>query len=131
MTYTFSTGFNKQVGSFIPDGLIAGDFDIVTSSVTLKAGRAYLRGDVIMPLSGGDAGKFGLVTTDASAKYIVLEDMDATSADKPAVVAVTGQYNSNKVTLGEGATLAGVKAALETLSIFLVDGVAGGIAENV
>ena len=131
MAYSFGTAFNKNVGSFIPDGLMAGDFPVNTKSVTLKAGTNYVRGSVLMGLTAGDAGKFGLVTTDANAKYILLEDMDATAADKSAVVAITGQFNSNKLTLGSGATLAGVTAALEPLSIFVVDGVAGGVAQNV
>jgi hypothetical protein len=116
------SGVTNQ-GSFVPDNLVIGDFPSVTKAVTLKAGRNYKRGDVLMGLTAGDAGKFGIVTTDANAKYILLEDTDATSADKISVAAVTGKFNRNRVTLGAGATLAGVTAALEPLSVFLLDSV--------
>lgn len=126
MGYSFAPGFNKNAGSFIPDGLVAGDFDAITDTVTLKAGVVYVRGTVLMPLASGDAGKFGTVTDDTKAKYILLEDVDATSADAKGTVGVTGQYNSNALTIGSGATLAGIKATLEPLSIFLSAGIPGG-----
>lgn len=111
-------------GAFVPDNLQAGDFPVKTKTVTLKAGTAYVRGHVLMALADADLGKYGAVTTDASAKYILLEDMDATAADKKATVAITGEYNGRSLTLGSGATLAGVTAALEPLSIFVRDAVA-------
>lgn len=118
-------GFNAAAGSFTPDGLIAGDFDVITKSVLLKAGTAYQRGHVLQPLTAGDAGKYGAVTADASAQYILLEDRDATAGDLYGVVAVTGEYNANKLILGAGATLAGVRATLETHTIYIRDAVAG------
>ena len=124
MSFNFQPSGVTSQGTFTPDNLIAGDFDIVTKEVTLKAGTNYVRGHVLQALSGGDAGKFGAVTTDASAKYILLEDVDATGGDKKSVAAITGKFNKNKLTLGSGATLAGVAAALEPLSIFLVDSIA-------
>lgn len=123
MPFNFQPSGLTTQGTFVPDNLIGGDFDIVTKSVTLKAGTSYVRGHVLQALSGGDAGKFGPVTTDANAKYILLEDVDATAADKVSVVALTGKFNKNKLTLGAGATIAGVAAALEPLSIFLVDSI--------
>lgn len=126
MGYNFAPGFTKNAGSFILDGLVAGDFDIVTKSVTLKAGTNFVRGHVLEAGTAGNAGKYLPVTTDANAQYILLEDVDATSADQLGAVAVTGQFNSNALTLGAGATLAGVTKALEGHSIFLSAGFAGG-----
>ena len=123
MPFNFQPSGATTQGTFVPDNLIGGDFDIVTKSVTLKAGTNYVRGHVLQALTAGDAGKYGPVTVDANAKYILLEDVDATAADKISVVAITGKVNKNNLTLGAGATLAGVAAALEPLSIFLVDSI--------
>lgn len=126
MSYLFQPGFNNTAGSFVNDALVAGDYPIETKTVTLKSGVSYVRGHVLEAGTSGNAGKYLEVTTDANAKYVLLEDVDATSADKLGTVAITGKFNTNKLTLGTGATLAGVTAALEPLSIFLVAGFAGG-----
>lgn len=120
---SYEPSFSVQ-GTFVPDNLRAGDFPVKTKTITLKAGTSYVRGHVLMGLTGGDAGKFGPVTTDANAKYILLEDVDATSADKIGTVAMTGEFNGSKLTLGAGSTLAGITTALEPLSIFVRDSVA-------
>ncbi len=111
-------------GTFVPDNLLAGDFPLKTKTITLKAGTSYTRGMVLEEGASADVGKFLLVTTDANAKYVLLEDMDATAADKKATVAITGEFNSNALTLGSGATKAGITKALEPLSIFVRDAVA-------
>lgn len=116
-------GFNVQPsgataqGTFVPDNLIAGDFDIITKSVTIISGQNLVRGAVLQV--SGTPGKYNIVTTDANAKYILAEDCDASAGDKTAPVYVTGEFNATEVTIGGGATLAGVTAALEPLSIFL------------
>lgn len=116
-------GFNLQPagatsqGTYAPDNLIAGDFDTVTKAVTIISGQNLLRGAVLQV--SGTPGKYNIVTTDANAKYILAEDCDATSGDKTATVYVTGEFNQTEVYIGGGATLAGVAAALEPLSIFL------------
>lgn len=111
-------------GTFSPDNLQAGDFPIKTKTVVLKAGTAFVRGTVLEEGTTTDAGKYLKVTTDANAKYILLEDMDATAADKMATVAITGEFNGRSLVLGSGATLAGVTKALEPLSIFIRGAVA-------
>lgn len=111
-------------GTFAPDNLQAGDFPLKTKSVVLKAGTAFLRGTVLEEGTLTDVGKYLKVTTDANAKYILLEDMDATAADKMATVAITGEFNGRSLILGAGATIAGVSKALEPLSIFVRGAVA-------
>lgn len=111
-------------GTFVPDNLQAGDFPIKTKTVLLKAGTAFLRGTVLEEGTVADVGKYLKVTTDANAKYVLLEDMDATAADKMATVAITGEFNGRSLVLGAGATIAGVTKALEPLSIFVRGAVA-------
>lgn len=123
MGNAFQPGFSAA-GTYTPDNLLAGDFPIKTKSVTLKSGVSYKRGHVLEAGTSGNAGKYLEVTTDANAKYVLLEEVDATSADKLGTVAMTGEFNGSKLTLGSGATLAGVTAALEPLSIFIRGSVA-------
>jgi len=111
-------------GTFVQDNLLAGDFPLKTKSVTLKSGTNFVRGHVLQEGTSGDVGKYLPCTVDANAKYILLEDMDATAADKLATVAITGEWNGNKLTLGSGATLAGVTKTLEPLSLFIRGSVA-------
>lgn len=112
------SGLTAQ-GTFSPDNLIAGGFPIHTKPGVILSGSGALKRGTVLEVSG-TAGKFRAVTVDANAKYILAEDVDATSADKTTVFYVTGTFNESDVTLGSGATLAGVRAALEPLSIFLV-----------
>lgn len=111
-------------GTFVQDNLLAGDFPLKTKTVTLKAGTAFVRGHVLEEGTSGDAGKFLPVATDANAKYVLLEAVDATAADKKGTVAITGEFNGSKLTIGSGATMAGVTKALEPLSIFVRGSVA-------
>lgn len=108
-------------GTYTPDNLIAGHFPIATKQVTIKSGNNLVRGTVLEEGTAGDAGKFFAVTTAGNAKYILAEDVDATSADKVSVAYMSGQFNSRRVTLGTGPTLAAVTTALEAKNIYLVD----------
>lgn len=114
------SGFNSQ-GTYTPDNLIAGNFPIATKQVTIKSGNNLVRGTVLEEGTAGDAGKFFAVTTAANAKYILAEDCNATGGDKVTVAYLTGQFNSRRVTLGTGPTLAAVTTALEARNIYLVD----------
>lgn len=112
-----------NAGEFEQDNLLAGDFPMERTSITLKGGIQYVRGSVLQGLEGADEGKFGLVTDDAKARYILLENLDATAADSVGTAAITGSFNRRRLTLGVGATLEGITATLEPLSIFIRDSV--------
>lgn len=113
----------ENAGSITPQELIAGDYPIARKNVTLKGGAAYVRGTVLQEGTTTDVGKFSAVTTDANAAFILLEDRDATAGDLTAVVAMTGEFNKHALTLGVGATLAGITAALEAKNIYIRDAV--------
>lgn len=124
-------GFNMQPsgvtsqGTFSPDELLAQDApDLVAVPVVIKSGSGVLVRGTVLEVSA-TPGKYRAVTVDADAKLILAEDVDATSADKTTVAYRQGSFNAGKVTLGAGATLAGVKASLDVRSIFLVDTIAG------
>lgn len=85
---------------------VAGEAFIVTVSAAAGSGKAKLS------LS---AGTDGSQTPDC----ILAEDVDATAADKDAVVYITGDFNQDAITYGTGHTAASVKAGLHDKSIFL------------
>lgn len=112
--------------TFTYDDILAGDFPVVTESVTIATGQNLVRGTVLGKITSGgkyvkslSASSDGSQTPDA----ILLEDCDATSADKVAPVALSGEFNQNALTIGTGHTAASIKAGLRAKSIFLKDSV--------
>lgn len=106
-----------------PDRLFAGDYPVATESVTIVSGAgALVRGTVLGKITSG-----GKYTTSLQAagdgsetpEAILLEDVDATAADKVAPVALTGEFNEDTLTIGTGHTAASIKAGLRNKGIFL------------
>lgn len=106
--------------TFTPDALIAGDFPIVTKSVTIASGRSLVRGTILGKLtSGGKCVMQNTAASDGSATdYAVLaEDVDATSADVVSTAYLTGEFNVAALvcaTLGAAAR----ESAMRALSMF-------------
>jgi hypothetical protein len=108
--------------TFNYDNLIAGDFPIATKSVTIASGASISRGSVLGIITA--SGKYKLSASAAgdgsqTPEAILLEDAAAASADVTAPVALTGEFNDNKVILGTGHTVASILAGLRNKSIFL------------
>lgn len=111
--------------TFTPDKLIGGDFPIRTEAATIVSGAGSLpRGRVLGKITA--SGKLTSVQSDGTddgrrTPYaVLLEAVDATSADKPAAVALTGEFDSGALTFGGTDTVATHKAALRDLSIFAI-----------
>lgn len=115
------SGFTDQ-GSIGSDNLIAGDFPIKTQSIVIVDGAGVLPRGTVLQVSA-TAGKYEEVTDDAEAVFILAEDVDATDADVTTTAYITGQFNKRALSIGTGATLAGVTATLRPLSIFIQDSV--------
>lgn len=114
----------KQLDSFVPDRLIGGDnVDQVTRSFSLQVDPAIYQRGTVLELSG-TPGVYRRVTVDANAAFVLLEAVDATAAIAKGVAGVRGSYNANALILGVGATLAGVRVALEAKGNFVSDGFA-------
>ena len=75
-------------------------------------GKITASGKYIKSLSGASDGS----QTPAA---ILAEDVDATSADKPAVAYLTGEFNGAALVLGTAHTIATVKAAFRSLGIVI------------
>jgi hypothetical protein len=101
--------------------IVGGIMPIVSDVVTLKSGAAYLRGSVLGIITASSlAVKVDSTKADGSqtAYAILAEDTDATSANTPAVVYMTGEFNSAKLIFGGTDTIANHKKDLRVLSIF-------------
>ncbi|ODN41563.1 hypothetical protein [Piscirickettsia litoralis] len=117
----------ERVGEFKPDNLVGGDFDIVTSEVTLQPGT-YQRGAVIAKDSSGKYVLLDLAEHNADPKTHTLHGIlsqDITlAAEGVATIYLTGQFCKSEVFLVGGAA---VDAALieqgRLLSIFFVDAI--------
>lgn len=116
-----------------PDGTVLGDVAVgATFSNRIKFATAdgatdFIVGDgfdITVSAIAETAQKYGKVSADARAKYVLLEDVDATSTDRAGIVAVTGNFNKTALTIGAGTTLTGVGRALERLNIYLNDTIA-------
>jgi len=108
--------------TFTYDNLIAGDFPIVTKSVTIGTAANLTRGTVLgIVTASGKYIKSLAAAEDGSQtpEAILLEDAAAAAADVVAPVALTGEFNDNVITLGTGHTVASIIAGLRNKCIFL------------
>lgn len=109
------------------DNMIAGEFPVVTERVTIASGADLKRGTIlgIVTASGkyaaADSTDTGSSATGTAApKAILLEDAAAGSADVANVlVAYTGEFNTASLIAKTGSTVAGFKAALREVGIFV------------
>jgi hypothetical protein len=110
----------EVLGDVAVGGTFANRIKFATSdgSTDFSVGDGF---DITVVAAADSAQKYQKVTADDRAVYILLEDVDATSEDKLAMVGGTGEYNKTALTIGSTATLAGVGKTLEKLNIYLRD----------
>jgi hypothetical protein len=112
----------NPIGTFTPDNLLAGDFPRVTDwGIIVSGAGALVRGTVLGQITTG--GKLKTVNsgnTDGSqAPYAVLaENADASAADAPAPLYLTGEFDQNRLVFGGTDTVETHRKALRALSIF-------------
>jgi hypothetical protein len=113
--------FNSSAGTFTPDELIAGDAKIEAREGTILSGQNVLRGTVLGKITAsGKYVKSLSASVDGSQvpNAILLEDVDATSADKVGAVALSGTFNENSLILGTAHTVASIRDALRDVNIY-------------
>lgn len=118
-------GFQSE-GVFTPDNLIVENER--AEKLIVKSGAGVLaRGTVLGKVTAD--GKFlkslsaasdGSQTPDA----VLLDDVDATSADVEAAILLAGTVNGSALTIGTGHTLATVKAAFRSRDLYVNSAVA-------
>lgn len=117
----FAPGMKSSL--FVPDQLVAGNLQLVTDTVTVSGGD-YKRGTVLGMITA--SGKYTAcvkTATDGSENPVAIlaDNVDASSADQTGGVYLMGEFNQNRITLDASWTIAGMKAALRPLAIFLKD----------
>jgi hypothetical protein len=113
---------NVTSENLVRDNLLCSDDYITDTVVMASGGGVNVRGTLIGVKTADGKGLRSLTAASdgtQSAYGILLEDVDATSADKNAAVALFGEINSGAMILGTGWTVATAKAALRTLGIYL------------
>jgi hypothetical protein len=114
-----------ETATYDPTGLIAGDFPIKHTAVTIVSGAAVVRGAVLGIITA--SGKYKLSTSAASdgsqvPVAIAAEAIDASGADAVGPVYHTVEFNAAQLTFGAGHNAATVEASLRGRgqSLFLV-----------
>jgi len=108
--------------TYTPNSLKAGDFPIVTDSITI--GAASLTVGAVLGISvGGNffhCDKSETVSGVAVPKAVLLEACDASSAPVPNVpVQLTGEVNANVLTCASGTAIADVKEKMREVGLFV------------
>lgn len=110
--------------NFAPvDALIVGEDQVISRQITLLSGQNLTRGAVLGKITA--SGKYTLSAAAAgdgsqTPDVILAEDTDASAADKTTVAYFKGGFNSNKLTLGAGHTVASILEGLRLKDIHLI-----------
>ncbi len=109
---------------FKPDNLIAGDFPIVTRSITVAVGQALTRGAVLGRISVN--GQYVLSQAKASdgsetPSVILAHNIDTTNSECEAICYLSGQFNSDALIFGAGITPESAVHTLRQLNIYLTE----------
>ena len=117
-------GASSSVSTYSPDGLIAGNSNLLTSqSIVLISGQNLKRGAVLGKITAG--GKYNLSLAAAgdgseTPDLILAEDTDASAADVATVAYHRGDFDENKIILGAGHTAASIREGLRSKAIVLI-----------
>ena len=105
---------SQEKYTFTPDNLFAATqvMPVVADSLTVAKAGKLVRGSLLTAA--------GVLATAAADVYAVLaEDVDTTDAAKDAPVYLTGEFNENALTVGDGIAVADCKVAARKLGIFI------------
>ncbi len=114
----------KTLGQYEPSNLLAGDFPIVTSTITITAGQSLTRGAVLGRIDDSDEYVLSEATaTDGSENPIAIltEDVDSASGEIESVCYLSGQFNSKDLVFGAGHTAESTRHNLRLLNIYLTN----------
>jgi hypothetical protein len=108
--------------TYTPDRLIAGPSQILSEEVTIFTGENLVRGALVGKITA--TGKYILSLSAAAdgsqiPAGVIAGDVDATAADKPAVMYTAGEFNEDEMTIGTAHTADTVRDGLRDKGIHL------------
>jgi hypothetical protein len=122
----FSPAGITAEGTLAPDKLHAGDHPIEQKGVTLKTTLKLARGTLVYLKSGEtqyEAYDGGTITS-GSLLGLLVDDVDTTGGAASVAVYISGDFNTNGITVAAGGSLATVRERLALQSLYLRDGIA-------
>ncbi|WP_227720548.1 head decoration protein [Yersinia proxima] len=121
----FQPGMRSSL--FVPDQLVAGPLQLVTDTgVIAQVDFIHMRGTVMGKITASSEYVKSVKTaTDGSETpvAILVDNVDTTTAAQRGGVYLMGQFNQNSVIHDDSWTLAELKTALRSYSIFLEDSI--------
>lgn len=123
MTINYSPSHASGVtveGTLTQDKLY--DRNTRTRKVTVAAGAAHIRGEALGKITASSKYVLSLAASSDGSQAIdaiLLHDVDATTADAEAIVAISGDFAPQGITFGTGHSAVIDDAALRAKGIFL------------
>lgn len=117
----FAPGMKSAL--FVPDQLIAGTLQLVTDTGIITGG-AFKRGTVLGLVAASGKYTQCVKTADDGSQVpvaILVDDVDASSADQNGGLYLMGEFNQNRVIIDASWSIADIKSALRPMAIFLKD----------
>ncbi|AUO63849.1 head decoration protein [Citrobacter freundii complex sp. CFNIH2] len=117
----FAPGMKSAL--FVPDQLVAGTLQLVTDAGIITGG-AFKRGTVLGLVAASGKYTQCVKTADDGSQVpvaILVDDVDASSADQNGGLYLMGEFNQNRVIIDASWSIADIKSALRPMAIFLKD----------
>ncbi len=108
--------------TFVPVNLLGGSFPVVTKQVTIVSGQNLVAGAGLGKITAsGSHTLLDIAALDGSevADMVLLEDVDATSADTVGIAALSGEFLESAMTFGGATVAADVIEAFRDKNIYL------------
>lgn len=117
----FAPGMKSAL--FVPDQLVAGTLQLVTDT-GIVTGGAFKRGTVLGLVAASGKYTQCVKTAEDGSQVpvaILVDDVDASSADQNGGLYLMGEFNQNRVIIDASWSIADIKSALRPMAIFLKD----------
>lgn len=109
---------------YTPSSLFAGEYPIVTQSIKIAQGQQLSKGALLGRIETSNQYVLSNATAKDGSKLpsvVLAEDVDALQGEINAVCYLSGQFNTNALTFGDGHTPQSVTNHLRQLNIYLTN----------
>ena len=107
-----------------PSNLVTGEFPVITQTIKVAAGQVLNRGAVLGQISTSNLyvlSQSGVKDGSEKPSVVLAEDVDASQGEIKTVGYLSGQFNTNALTLGAGHTPEKIINQLRQLNIYLTN----------